>query len=302
MSLIDRLERRLRRWAIPNLTVIIIGGQVLLYLSERLRVGQPGGIDPTKFWLIPGEVMQGQVWRLLTFIFCPPGTSSIFVIFFWILMYLFGTGLERVWGTARYNLYLIIGVVAMIAAHFGIWLWVGDEGLLMSQAMMINLTRGVVDPNMFLYGSLFFAFARVFPDFVINAFFILPIRIRWLALIQWIAYGYVFLRADNPARVLVLASILNYLVYFGHEHWRDIKHRQRRRAYQARTQAAAKSLVHRCRVCGLDSETSPKTLFRYCSKCAGQCCYCPEHIHNHEHVTETGETASEPQTADSGKA
>jgi ribosomal protein L37AE/L43A len=80
-----------------------------------------------------------------------------------------------------------------------------------------------------------------------------------------------------------LASIANYLAFFGREHFREVKQGQRRRSFQAKIEKTAKAL-HTCRVCGLDSESSPKTAFRYCSKCAGQCCYCPEHIQNHEHV------------------
>lgn len=296
MTLLNRLEAPFRRWSVPNLTGIIIGGQVLLYIAQYLQAG----FDVTRLWLIPGRVMAGEVWRLLTFVFCPPADQTIFVIFFWILLALFGNGLERAWGAARVNLYLTMGVVAMIVGHFAVWLWVGDFGLLAARDQMALLTRGIADPNTFLYGTMFLAFARVYPDYVINLFFILPIRIRWLALIQWIAYAYVMLRGAGPVRVLVVASIFNYLVFFGREHWRDFKSGQRRRSFQART-AAAGSLVHRCLVCGLDSDASPKTLFRYCSKCAGQCCYCPDHIQNHEHVGVDGSTVNEPATADSGK-
>jgi len=48
----------------------------------------------------------------------------------------------------------------------------------------------------------------------------------------------------------------------------------------------AKPIQHECRVCGLTSGMAPKTAFRYCSQCAGQQCYCPDHLRDHEHVTE----------------
>jgi membrane associated rhomboid family serine protease len=287
MSLLSRLEARLRRWTIPNLTGIIIGGQILLYLVETLRSAQGPPGDPfANLYLIPDKVLQGEVWRLVTFAFIPPPGGFLFVVISWMLFYFFGTALENQWGTVRYNLFLWLGVLANVAAAF----------------LTLLHGPGYVASNGFLYGTVFLAFARLFPNFVINLFFILPIQIKWLALLAWIGYGYTLVKGDWMVRVLILASVANYLVFFGRDHWRDLKRGHRRRTFQSRTKEATRSLVHKCRVCGLDSDSSPKTLFRYCSKCAGQCCYCPEHIQNHEHVTADGETANEPQTADSGRA
>jgi hypothetical protein len=84
---------------------------------------------------------------------------------------------------------------------------------------------------------------------------------------------------------MVLATVLNYLLFFGKEHWRELRASQRRRSFQASASRTKSAPKHVCRVCGLSTDDSPKTLFRYCSKCAGQACYCPEHIRDHEHVT-----------------
>lgn len=286
------LEARLRRWAIPNPTAIIIAGQVLLYLLMRLNRGGEGGFDPTRLMLLPGLVLQGEVWRLVTFIFFPPLTDSIFVIFFWLLFYRYGTALEEVWGTYRLNLFLLVGILATLVGHFILWALAGDSAIVMAQVFVVNLTRGVVDITTFVYGTVFLAFARLFPDFVINLMFVLPIRIKWLGMIAWIGYGYVFLRGDWTVKILVTAALINYFLFLGREHIREWKQGRRRRTFQARVASVGKP-VHKCLVCGLDSESSPKTSFRYCSKCAGQCCYCPEHIQKHEHVTSDSEIASE---------
>lgn len=272
------LEARLRRWAIPNPTAIIIAGQVLLYLVQMGRdAGQMGGDAFSKIYLDPGRVLQGEVWRLITFAFVPPQTALIWAIFGWLIFYFFGTTLETTWGTLRYNLFLFIGLVANIAAAFVAW----------------GMGALTIADNGFLYGTVFLAFARLYPDYVINLFFVLPVRIKWLALLAWIAYGYAFITSGWMGRLLIVASVFNYLVFFGREHLRDWQQGQRRRTFQARVAAAGKP-VHKCLVCGLDSATSPKTSFRYCSKCAGQCCYCPEHIQNHEHVTSDADAAQEP--------
>jgi len=266
MALLSRLESRFGRWAIPNITVIIIAGQVLLYFLQVTRVGQGNELD--KILLLPGAVMQGEVWRLVTFLFTPPQSRSLFVIFYWILMYMFGSGLEQQWGAFRYNVFLLVGYLASVGAAFIAW----------------GLGYDIPANNGFLYGTVFLAFARLFPDFTLNIYFILPIKIKWLALLMWIGYGYGLFKGDWMSRMLIIASVLNYLLFFGREHLREWKHGQRRRQSKAQAKIATKHLQHQCLVCGLDSESSPKTLFRYCSKCDGQCCYCPEHIQNHEHV------------------
>lgn len=274
MSLLSRLESRFGRWAIPNVTVILIAGQVLLYFMQAMRAGQGGEL--AKIHLLPSAVMHGEVWRLVTFLFTPPATNPIFVIFYWILMYMFGTALEQQWGTFKFNIFLLIGYLASVAAAF----------------IAYAFGQDAIASNAFLYGTLFLAFARLFPDFTINLYFILPIKIKWLALLMWIMYGYQLLTSGWMGRMLVVASVLNYLLFFGREHLRELKQGHRRRTYQSRVQSAAKEIQHECRVCGLNSEMSPKTLFRYCSKCEGQCCYCPKHIKNHEHVTDRARNAT----------
>ncbi|NOY43070.1 MAG: rhomboid family intramembrane serine protease [Planctomycetes bacterium] len=277
MSLINRLERKFGRWAVPNITVLIIAGQVMLYVLSAMRGGQGlGGNVLAKLDLLPSAVMAGEIWRLVTFLFVPPPISPLFLVFYCMLFYRYGTALEQQWGVVRYNAFLLLGYLANLAAVFVAWGFGSD----------------LLASNSFLYGTVFLAFARLFPSFVLNIFFILPIQIKWLALLAWIGYGYGLLTGSGMSRMLIVASVLNYLVFFGREHWRDFKSGQRRRSYQAKVVTASKQLAHQCLVCGLDRKTSPKTLFRYCSKCDGQCCYCPEHIHNHEHVV-----ADEPDKA-----
>jgi hypothetical protein len=85
-------------------------------------------------------------------------------------------------------------------------------------------------------------------------------------------------------RMLVVATVLNYLLFFGPEHMREFRQQHRRRSFQTKSKKATAAHKHVCRVCGVNSTDSPKTLFRYCSKCEGQVCYCPDHIRDHQHV------------------
>jgi hypothetical protein len=288
MSLVSRLERRFRRFAIPNLTMLLIAGQAALFVASLF----PEGVDVRKVALDPAKVMQGEVWRLFTFLFTPPPADfPLLVVFYFLLLQLFGSTLESHWGAFRLNLYIIIGWLANVVAAFIALAVLRQQADAAGDQQLLSLAQ-ITASNGFLYGSLFLAFARLYPDYIFNLFFVLPIRVRWLALLAWIGYAYVLIRGSWMERMLVLATVLNYLLFFGREHWQEFRYGQRRRSFQTKAKLALKPAKHTCEVCGMNSDESPRTLFRYCSKCAGQRCYCPDHIRNHEHL---GESEPVPQ-------
>jgi len=178
-----------------------------------------------------------------------------------------GSALESHWGAFRYNIYVLIGWIATVAASF--------------------LVPDASSSNVFLWSSVFLAFAFLYPDFQLYIFFILPVKIKWLALINWIFLGYTLIFAAMIAKLLALASILNFFLFF----WSDIVDRlktgRRHMAFQA-GQMAAKRMesepFHRCIVCGITDVTHPDMDFRYCPECKGSAGYCKDHIFNHEHI------------------
>jgi hypothetical protein len=276
MSLISRLESKFGRFAVPNLTVILIIGQVFLYLAQYVSLDQAGGNVLERVALFPAAVLSGEVWRIVTFLFTPPTMNLIFAFFFWYLFYLMGTTLEANWGAFRYNLFLLIGYVSCIAMAFVTYYATG-----------LNMPAN----SGFLYGTVFLAFARLYPDFVMYIMFILPVKIKWLALLQWIGYALAFIFGTWMDKGMIFASVTNYLVFFGRDIWRDLKQGRRRMQYHARANKISTRLVHKCAICGLTSDSAPQMQFRYCSKCDGELCYCSEHLQNHEHVTR-GATAA----------
>lgn len=271
MKLLDWLERRLSPYAIPHITLLLILGQVVVFVVSMSQQGNGGGVTLLEnIKLKPNLVMAGEWWRVLTFLIVPPRTNPIFMFFAWYLFYLMGSALENVWGTFRFNVFLLIGWLASVAAAF--------------------LAPEQLASNEFLYGTVFLAFARFYPDFIINLFFILPIKIKWLALITWVGYAVAFVTADFWVnRVLIIAAVLNYILFFWRDHW-TAAYDHRRRLKFATKAAKTKAITHQCVVCGRSSADEPKTAFRYCSQCAGQQCYCPDHIRNHEHVAEVAKT------------
>jgi hypothetical protein len=256
------MERKLRRYAIPNVTLYIILGQVLFFVFEM-----SGRFILDRIVLIPDLVIRGEWWRLITFLFIPPSTSPIFIFFAWYIFYLMGTALEGHWGAFRYNLYLLVGYVVTVAVTF--------------------LFPYSVATNLFIGGSVFLAFAFLYPDFQLYIFFILPVKIKWLALLTWIGYAYELIFGSWHQRVLVLASISNFLLFFGKDiSWR-MKTGKRRMGEQARQFSGKREAFHTCATCGKTDISHPQMEFRYCSDCGGLG-YCMEHIFNHQHKKKSG--------------
>ena len=264
MGSLNRLERALGRYAIPNLPLYFVMGQVLFWAVSFPFLGS---FDLERIALLPVAVLHGEPWRLVSFLLLPPSSHPVFLAFVWYLFYLMGSALEGYWGVFRFNLFVLLGWALTVGAAW--------------------LTPGSYTTNVFLGGSIFLAFAFLNPDFEMLIFFILPVKIKWLALIQWVFYGYALIFGGWTVRLATLAAIGNFLIFFAGDIVQRVRTGRRRMEHQAR-QAAARDNDeprHRCHVCSKTDRTHPLEDFRYCSQCAGGEAYCAEHLRHHVHTT-----------------
>src|SRR3954471_8719302 len=108
MGLFNRLERALGRYAIPNLSLYLIGGQLMFF-----GVSLFGSFDLTRIMLLPALVLQGEAWRLFTFVLLPPVTGQValtgalFLALTWYFFYRIRQALENYWGAFRFNLFFL---------------------------------------------------------------------------------------------------------------------------------------------------------------------------------------------------
>ena len=261
-KLLERLDRIVRPIAIPNLTVVIIVGQVLMALASA---GNPAALS--RGMLVWDRVIEGEVWRLITFLFVPPTTQPIFLFIILYIFYIMGTSLQNTWGMVRYNTFLWLGTGLTVA--------------------VAGLMHGEPFTGHYLEGTVFLAFATYNPNFELRLFFVLPIKIKYLAYFQAFGYGYALLVGTASTRLMVLASLGNYLIFFAPAVLERGKHFLRKKQWEAKQYHPGKAPRHTCAVCGINSNTHPKVDFRYCSKCDGQLAYCEEHLRTHEHMTES---------------
>jgi hypothetical protein len=176
-------------------------------------------INPTFYYqyltLDANAILHGQIWRIFTFIMEPPTTSLIWIIFSLSLYYFIGSNLERVWGSFRFNLYFFSGVIFHVLAAIIVYLVTG-----------ISMQMGTTYLNL----SLFLVFAALFPDVQFMLYFIIPVKVKWLAILDLVMFGYAILQAFMPAyggdptfgimykanALAAVVSLLNFLIfYFG---------------------------------------------------------------------------------------
>ena len=186
------LERRLRRYTIADLMKYIAISQGLVYI---LMFVWPtlGNALYASIVLTRSALLRGQIWRLITFVFVPPASSPIFVLFALYFYYMIGVALERRWGKVRFNLYYGVGMVC---------------------AWIACLLTGYAT-NTYLNLSLFFAFAAMFPNEEVYLFGILPIKVKYLALVDVLIYLQQFIAGSASTRVTIVLCLLNVILFLG---------------------------------------------------------------------------------------
>ena len=287
MNWMDKLEKKLGKYAIPNLMWYVI----LLYaIGFVLDLVEPG-LYYTWLALDANAILHGQVWRIVTFLIQPPDAGIIFMIFALYFYYMIGRALEFSWGVFRFNLYFFMGVLFHIIAALLVYVLFGW-----------SLPIGTFYLNL----SLFFAYAAMFPNQEFYFMMLIPIKAKYLAWIDAAYFVWTILKAFLPAyggsylgivykaqALAAFVSLLNFLVfYMSSKNMRRYapKEMYRRTKYKSEVQKARQSTMykdgarHRCAVCGRTELDDPNLEFRYCSKCNGNYEYCQDHLFTHEHI------------------
>ncbi len=282
MKKIDLFCYKHPRFGIPNLMKYIVIGTGIVWLFMLM--------DKTNSllgWLVldPGLVLRGQIWRLVTFVFVPQD-FSMWILLFLYFYYWIGSILEQQWGTPRFNIFLLSGILLTIIFDFIVYF---------TADVLSSLQLMLLGPY-YIYLSMFFSFATLFPDMQVLFMFIIPLKVKWLALLDAAYFIVDVIRLPFPVNLLPIVAILNYLVFFGADIvdmiTGGIPKRSRatvnfnREKAKIKHESKEKSYNHKCAVCGRTDTEYPGLEFRYCSRCAGYHCFCSDHINNHVHFTE----------------
>ena len=273
MNWLDKLEKKFGRFAIPNLTMYLIGAYIIGF---GIYYFLPGLFK----WLTlePYFILKGQVWRVISWILVPPSGSLISIIFIVLLYYSLGTALERAWGTFRYNVYIFSGILFTVIGAFALY-FIAGTGM---------IGYGGLFSTYYINMSIFLAFAVSYPDMELLLYFIIPIKMKWMAILYAVFILYGFIAGNFISKVAIAASLLNFVVFFlSTKKGYSPKQQMRKKKYQKQSRphmTYSNGARHRCAVCGRTELDDPNLEFRFCSKCNGNYEYCQDHLFTHEHV------------------
>lgn len=199
-----KLEYKHPNWCIPNLMLVVIAGQALVYVVNQFSYGF-SLIE--KLYLNFNMILHGEVWRLLTFLFVPESTTPIMLLITLYFYYFIGHGLELAWGDFKFNVYYLFGALGAIAAS----------------ALSMVLTGYGYGSASYLNLSLFFAYAMLWPNTQLLLFFIIPVKIKYLAWFSGAVCLVNFIFGLWPSRLAIVLSLVNFLLFFGGDFLRNAR-------------------------------------------------------------------------------
>ena len=286
------LRRRFNRFCfehrnkgIPNLMLYISLGCGLVYLMTQFTQNT---ILYSLLIFDRDAILHGQIWRLFTYPLTFYNSNLLLMAVALFCYYSIGRAMEAIWGTLRFNLFYLCGVVLM-----DIW------------CMAFGGRADVTYLNL----SLFLSYATMFPDAQFLLFFIIPIKAWIFALLDLLLAVYGLLAYPFPYNFFSIISLANYFLFFGKDVLNVVPLSWRLRIRQLFNKNAAPApqrpkvipfsqsnsgsaaspkqeapYTHKCTVCGRTDASHPELEFRYCSRCSGYHCYCEDHISNHAHI------------------
>jgi len=269
-------------FGVPRLMLYIVIANAIVWLF--------GMMDTTNtlyslLYFDPALVMKGQIWRLVTFMLVPETTRPLILLISLYFYYFIGTSLESEWGKGKFTIYYFSGLLLTVLYSM-VFFWITGNRVAVT-ATYVNL-------------SLFFAFASLWPEERVLVFYIIPMKIKWLAWIDAAFFAVTVVQLLLMGMVgyalVPIVAMVAYLLFFwewlygfispqrAKQKARTIQFKQAVRKSQQ--EQAKQPYARKCAVCGRTDTDHPQLEFRYCSRCAGYHCFCEEHINNHIHFTE----------------
>lgn len=285
----NKLERKWGKYAISNISLYLIICYGIGFSLEILA----GEMVMNLLTLDPHLILRGQIWRIFTWILIPPPSSNLF--FTLIMLYFYysiGSTLENVWGTFRYNVYLISGFSFTVIGSFLLYFMFalsGDMTVVSPEAVTgFYASVARMFSTYYINMSIFLAYAATFPHMEVMLMMILPIKVKWLGIIYGVMLLGDFLMGGTVSKFVIGASLLNFVVFFlTSGNFKSISPKQvkKRQTKKMSRDESPMGRKHRCAICGKTSEDGEELEFRFCSKCEGNYEYCQDHLFTHEHVT-----------------
>lgn len=291
MNWMDKLERKLGRYAVPNLSRYFVGAIVLGYVLSMLS---PGFTDWISYDV--SAILHGQIWRLFTWIFMPTTSLDFFGLLFLLCVLMWGSSLESMLGTFRMNVFLWGGVI--LSDVGGILIYVITK-------LTLGTGASIYLSTYYILMSMLLALAICMPEGEVRLYFVLPIKMKWMLVFEllYLAYivfntfktmiayangtwlGWVLGLVQSSQIILAVANM--FLFFWASKTHISRKQKKRQKEFHAQfsnPRPGSGISQHKCVICGRTELTNPELQFRYCSKCTGNKEYCQDHLFTHTHM------------------
>lgn len=272
----NNLRRILSYLVVPRLSLILVVLWAVTYLMIKTR---PGFIE--RLMLDPAAVLHGEVWRVVTFILIPPVIDSVFILLIYLLFFNFiGTLMEHTWGAARYNGYIWTVIGTTVAAAF-------LAMVLSPSAVDSGPLLGAFSSNGWGLLALPLAVGWHHGDLVVHLFFVLPVKMKWIAVLDVALILFTAISFADSApwlTPLALAPLITFLLWHGTVLLRRVRRRGKRMVVERPQILRSDQSFHRCATCEVTEHDDPNRRFRVCTTCQPAREYCDRHIKDHDHV------------------
>ena len=196
----------MRKIAVEKLMQIITVCMLIVYGADLLLTMYADGMALSINTYLEFDrtlIFKGQVWRVLSFIIAYPESSNIlFTLMAIYFFYWTGSKVENYWGKARFTLYYLFGIIGTVIAGF----------------IVGQIT------NVYLNLSLFLAFCTMFPNERVLIFFVIPIKVKWLGIVEAVFIIALFIFGYWAIRASIIAALANYLLFCSYDLINHIKH------------------------------------------------------------------------------
>ncbi len=209
-SFLDKLDRKFGRYALKNLMTIIVIGTAIVWFLDMLIYPRTGVTITAWLYFNKTAILQGEIWRVISFVFVPQSYGSLTFILALYFYWLLGASLENAWGAFKFNLFYFCGLLCTIIAGF---------------------ITGYATVE-YLHLSLFLAFALLYPDYRLLLFYFLPIKAKWLAVIDLVGLVVLFIFGTWAERIVLLVSLFNVALFFWSSWYHSFRVWRRRRKWK----------------------------------------------------------------------
>lgn len=199
MNTFYKFKQKFGRFAVQNLSLYV----TIIFAIGFLLLRTSAGIDLYSRYLAfyPYQVLHGQIWRILTAIFYPPANTSNLLLgaLSIFIYYNFASTIERSMGSFEFNVYFFGSIL------------IGELGTVVYYLITKNNMPFL---PVYTHFSVFMAFAILYSEAQVLLFFIIPLKVKWVAIAELVIYLLNFITGDLYTKISIAAAIIPVVCFY----------------------------------------------------------------------------------------